>query len=190
MTILYLWYSIQCTWSLQQFSMKSVLVYCCSHPHCLLNASPIFPTFNFSSCVVVRTIPQSVGSQAKGCEWNDTVHPTHPPTREKRETHANLSPGILGTLAFWYKSADMPTYDTKFVKHTCNVIEVEKNKKLEKWQLEVNKSSEEGEEERKREEKAANNKKPRALNYSHGGKQEWVICSTIGSKVVTTNIRN
>ena len=151
MTILYLWYSIQCTWSLQQFSMKSVLVYCCSHPHCLLNASPIFPTFNFSSCVVVRTIPQSVGSQAKGCEWNDTVHPTHPPTREKRETHANLSPGILGTLAFWYKSADMPTYDTKFVKHTCNVIEVEKNKKLEKWQLEVNKSSEESEAERERE---------------------------------------
>ena len=67
-----------------------------------------------------------------------------------------------------------------------------KNKKLEKWQLEVNKSSEESEaeREREREEKAANNKKPRALNYSHGGKQEWVICSTIGSKVVTTNIRN
>ena len=28
------------------------------------------------------------------------------------------------------------------------------------------------EREREREEKAANNKKPRALNYSHGGKQE------------------
>ena len=130
MTILYLWYSIQSTWSLQQFSMKRVLVYCCCHPHCFLDVSPIFLIFNFSSCVVVRTIPQLVGSQAKGCEWNDIVHPTHPPTREKREEHANLSPGILGTLAFWYKSADIPTYDsfTKVGKHTCNTIEVEKQK--------------------------------------------------------------
>ena len=30
----------------------------------------------------------------------------------------------------------------------------------------------EREREREREEKAANNKKPRALNYCHGGKQE------------------
>ena len=67
-----------------------------------------------------------------------------------------------------------------------------KNKKLEKWQLEVNKSSEESEAERvrEREEKAANNKKPRALKFSHGGKQEWVIGSTISSTVVTTKIRN
>ena len=43
---------------------------------------------------------------------------------------------------------------------------------------------------RDREEKAANDKKPRAIKYCHGGKQERVIGSTIRSTVVTTKIRN
>ena len=43
---------------------------------------------------------------------------------------------------------------------------------------------------RDREEKAANDKKPRAIEYCHGGKQERVIGSTIRSTVVTTKIRN
>ena len=68
----------------------------------------------------INIVLQLVDFRAIGYEWSGRAHPTHPPTREKREEHANLSPGILGTLAFWYKSADIPTYDsiTKVGKHT------------------------------------------------------------------------
>ena len=91
------------------------------------------PHYGFVWVIIILDINkvlQLVDFRATGYEWSGKAHPTHPPTREKREEHANLSPGILGTLAFWYKSADIPTYDsfTKVGKHTCNTIEVEKQK--------------------------------------------------------------
>ena len=65
-------------------------------------------------------VPQLVDLQARDHEWSGKAHPTHPPAREKREANEE-NPGILGTLAFWYKSADIPTFMTHEVGEAHNM---------------------------------------------------------------------